>query len=389
MDSAAIDFVSHRLGKFDANHDLAVATTVELRRIFNKFVAVDTVKSRLDVVSNYRRQLAALRSIPIVEQRTDKWYKMRDSMMTASDLAQALGKGKFATQKDFFVKKSGYVDVPFDATIPPLKWGTMYEFVATKHYEELTGTTVHEFGLIQHPKLPWFGCSPDGITDHGIMVEIKCPYRRLIDGNVPEQYYYQVQGQLEVCGLDECDFLECKLSEYDDIHAFTLDAHPTLPGINKDGNRMGIILEKYMSDSKTFDYKYSPAGMAVNDTVVWMQHQLRMYPDYCKVHFWSLDFFSIVRIHKDPAFITKALTDAAHVWDTVLHFRSNKPAYDMHMSGFTCSHVEPVTVRPTPVVNHVVTQRNERYSHSHSKKSATKSAAATALAQGAFAFVDD
>ena len=38
------------------------------------------------------------------------------------------------------------------------------------------------------------------------MLEIKCPTKRPITGFIPEYYHYQVQGQLEVCNLNYCDF---------------------------------------------------------------------------------------------------------------------------------------------------------------------------------------
>ena len=33
---------------------------------------------------------------------------------------------------------------------------------------------------------------------------------------MPQQYYYQIQGQLDVCGLDECDYLECEFEVTED-----------------------------------------------------------------------------------------------------------------------------------------------------------------------------
>ena len=69
-------------------------------------------------------------------------------------------------------------------------------------------------GLIIHNQYKHIGASPDGISDLGIMLEIKCPFKRKIDGAIPEQYWMQIQGQLEVCDLEECDYLECKLWEY-------------------------------------------------------------------------------------------------------------------------------------------------------------------------------
>ena len=46
------------------------------------------------------------------------------------------------------------------------------------------------------------------------MLEIKCPKSRIITGFIPEVYRAQIQGQLEVCGLDYCDFLECDIKVY-------------------------------------------------------------------------------------------------------------------------------------------------------------------------------
>ena len=55
------------------------------------------------------------------------------------------------------------------------------------------------------------------------MLEIKCPYSREITGIVPQMYWKQVQGQLEVCDLEVCDFLECKITQYDSQEQFYED----------------------------------------------------------------------------------------------------------------------------------------------------------------------
>ena len=61
---------------------------------------------------------------------------------------------------------------------------------------------VFEFGILRHPTIECLGASPDGISDIGIMLEIKCPWKRKKTETIPEQYYYQIQGQLDVCSLD-------------------------------------------------------------------------------------------------------------------------------------------------------------------------------------------
>ena len=95
-------------------------------------------------------------------------------MITASDLGQTLGDGKFGTPNQIFKKKCGYEEeVMFNNYIPPLKWGCMFEPIATDIYMKRQMTYVYEFGIIQHPSISYFGASPDGITKEGIMLEIK------------------------------------------------------------------------------------------------------------------------------------------------------------------------------------------------------------------------
>ena len=89
--------------------------------------------------------------------------------------------------------------------------GVKYEEVAVMIYEQRNSMKVFEYGCIPHPVYDFIGASPDGITDSGIMLEIKCPSSRKITGVIPSYYWCQVQTQLEVCELDRCDFLECKL----------------------------------------------------------------------------------------------------------------------------------------------------------------------------------
>ena len=80
-----------------------------------------------------------------------------------------------------------------------------------RRYEKLTGSTVTPTGLHIHPNLRW-GASPDGLVrtaegDEGL-VEVKCLFRCRSTGVVPRleacppAHYDQIQGQLEILGLD-------------------------------------------------------------------------------------------------------------------------------------------------------------------------------------------
>jgi hypothetical protein len=41
-----------------------------------------------------------------------------------------------------------------------------------------TDEVVHEIGLCPHPVEKWLGGSPDGVSESGKLVEIKCPPQR-------------------------------------------------------------------------------------------------------------------------------------------------------------------------------------------------------------------
>ena len=132
------------------------------------------------------------------------------------------------------------------------EWGTKYEEIATLFYQLITKTTVKEFGMIPHPDFPIFGASPDGICDDigpieytGRMLEIKCPPKRKFTHEVPKHYWMQMQGQLEVCDLEECDFFQVKLEEYQSVGNYEKDYLYTdalVHGKTKEGMPKGLVI---------------------------------------------------------------------------------------------------------------------------------------------------
>lgn len=170
------------------------------------------------------------REIPHL-QRTPGWYAARLWLITASDIANFLtadaafikaygnlgpykpGKplGHFMTKEaQIFWKASALAGKPrpFKGNVYT-KHGQLYESRAIEAYTKRTHKKVYEFNLVVHATVKFLGCSPDGITADGRMVEIKCPMRRKITGAVPPQYWCQVQVQLACCNLLVCDYYEC------------------------------------------------------------------------------------------------------------------------------------------------------------------------------------
>ena len=289
----------------------------------NLYVEGDVIRRRKKV-AEYVEQLNRLIALPKLEQRTPEWYETRKTLITASDFAQALGDGKFGTQKDLIVKKCGYEEeAAFNATLPPLKWGTMFEPVASMIYESRNRSRLHEFGLLRHPTIPYFGASPDGVNEHGIMVEIKCPFKRKINGEVPLQYYYQIQGQLDVCGLYECDYFECEFVTFDSIDDLEEEEESPL-------YECGCIVER-----ENMNFAYSPLMTRLHvrpQANQWLdgerEKKKKKEEEIKKIIYYALIRTNTNRVYKDPHFLEEKLDLLKDVWNKIKEYRSDKALYD-------------------------------------------------------------
>ena len=154
-------------------------------------------------------QVAKLIDAEYAAQRSEEWLALRHNMLTASDAATAIGENPYETPKKLIQKKCGLIK--FDGNQATMH-GNKYEDEARIIYEERYGEKVHEIGLYPHPEIKWLGGSPDGITESGKLVEIKCPLSRQIKDEVPGHYMPQLQLLMEILDLDSCDFIQYKPS---------------------------------------------------------------------------------------------------------------------------------------------------------------------------------
>jgi putative phage-type endonuclease len=293
-------------------------------------VTLQRVWERLLDMRRWRARLEELRVAPQLAQRTPEWYEARHTMVTASDVAQCINRGKFGTQKEFFVKKvAPELAPPFNATLAPLAWGIKYEEVAKRLYEARHRVLVHELGLLRHPKMDFIGASPDGITEHGVMLEIKCPWRRKIQpGDVPTQYMYQMQVQLDVCGLDHCDFLEVALKEYGDEAEFVADgASPIL--YDARGMEKGVMVEHKVDDGGVAHVYMDREVITVDDALAWRDRAMRELEGKDPVAvYWHVDVFNVQRVVRDPALLAEIYEGVRDVWGRVLAYRQDMAAFE-------------------------------------------------------------
>ena len=336
MDNAIDRVFLYLLNEKKKSFEENIEEYVEL--IFNNLkISLDTnitneyIRNRLERISIYQEKLVEIKKIPEIVQRSDEWFNTRKHLITSSDMAQALNKGKFGSQKEFLIKKINNLIKPNNTYIqsdnPALLWGVKYEEVANRIYMKRNRVNVFEFGLIKHPTIDFFGASPDGITELGIMLEIKCPFKRKIDGAIPEQYWMQVQGQLEVCDLEECDYLECKLSQYKNENDFLKDTHKDNT-LTCDLNEKGIIIE-YIKEDNSRAYLYSDLHCNMEELLKWKEDKVSDF-DFTiqyNIVYWRLDKYLCQRIYRDTNFFNENITNLDFLWKKILYFTKNTTDY--------------------------------------------------------------
>jgi len=230
-------------------------------------------------IINLIKQIEHLKTIPQPEQRTPEWYEFRNNRLTASDLGSVLGMNPYSNLNSVLKKKCGAPDN--FVTNKAIKMGIKYEEVICKIYEFYHEVKIFEYGCIPHPVIKHFGASPDGIVEPdsinknfiGRMLEIKCPLSRPITGFIPKYYYAQVQGQLEVCNLEYCDFVECKIHEYQTREEYLNDflSQETKFLYNSIGLIKGLLIEAFDRSSNKETYFYADIGLNETQIDEWIE----------------------------------------------------------------------------------------------------------------------
>jgi putative phage-type endonuclease len=297
-------------------------------------------------------KIRILQGKPQPEQRTPEWYERRNNLITASAASKAFGTQASVNQlvyekcKNYCAAAEGSGSAGGGgggggggsgggSVNSPLHWGQRYEPVTVMVYEHRNHTTLGEFGCIQHDTYPFIGASPDGINIepaspiYGRMVEIKNIVNREITGRPKEEYWIQTQIQMEVCDLDECDFVETRFKEYDSKEDYDADGTVT-QGYTASGNEKGVILwfqtapklTQYGDISPpTQLYEYAPIGATPYEYDKWevemfAKHE-RLGSIWVRTIYWYLDQYSCVLVRRNRLWFEEAAPVLEQLWKTI------------------------------------------------------------------------
>ena len=353
--------------------------------------ATDATDTEIDRINAITSKLDILRAKPQPEQRTPEWYLRRNNLITASAASKAFGTPASVNQLIYEKCKNyaapptamtetetyaetetaindsigGEADADKDthkiiispsaatATTPgshnnnvsvnsPLHWGQRYEPITAMLYEYRNNTKLGEFGCIAHDTHPFIGASPDGINVdptsalYGRMVEIKNIVNREITGIPKEEYWIQTQIQMEVCDIDETDFVETRIKEYADEEEFLADSPSDAPASRNytaTGLEKGVILWFQPPPTKNPNpnctgliysmplYEYAPLGISQEEYDAWEQEVFEKHEKtgcfWARNIYWYVDQYSCVLILRNRLWFSAAVPVLQQLWNTI------------------------------------------------------------------------
>lgn len=250
------------------------------------------------------------------EQRTEAWYKQMCTIISASELHHLFGspyqRSNFVISKTQPYQRRQQDLAVSSSRMSAFDWGIRFEPVVKQIYEHKHGVIVKELGRLTHPVDPRCSASPDGLVYHcpankktGRLLEIKCPVTREIDGQIPKEYYHQMQMQMHVTGLVACDYIEAVFSSsYNNEH---MKEGPALYA-----GFIALVRSAIIQAGQEYYYVYSP----INCTDEW-QPMLDGDDDIVEVIPWRLYQWSEKVVYKSEEWWQKTYPAIEEFWSDV------------------------------------------------------------------------
>ena len=284
-------------------------------------MAGSTTKPQEERIANAERLMA----VPQIAQRTAEWYEQTKHVLTASEFSAILGTpravGTLALAK---AAPPPPPDQPRPANrlacstleMGPMDWGVRFEPVVKYILTILWEAEIIELGRLVHPTDTRLAASPDGLVlkaadkDRvGRLVEIKCPIRREMTEKIPFEYWCQMQIQMEVTDIDECEYVEVKInSTYKNVPMCSEEKEETR---RKDYN--GTIWLIQEPDTTELKYAYTAKEVADFEALGW--NVVEVIP-------WSLDKIAIHLVKRDRLWFQSTESVRADFWNKVAEARA-------------------------------------------------------------------
>ncbi len=234
-------------------------------------------------------------------QRTKEWFEIRSTLFTASSDVAGILSTRTSTQNKVICKKLGWDSAPFQGN-KYTEHGIKFEEIAKQIYQIKNQCTIYDLGLLKHPTIDCLGASPDGICSTGRLIEIKVPSaRRPQLGIIPKKYWIQMQVQMQVCQVKECDFLQCVITEYNSYKDFIQDGGRLLTTNSKQKGIIGRIGDNALEVGNK--YFYPKLEWSVEEKLHWLKQQrIQIHTateEDINFDYWQLEMYQCETVLRD------------------------------------------------------------------------------------------
>jgi hypothetical protein len=133
-----------------------------------------------------------------------------------------------------------------------------------------------------------------------------------------------MQGQMEICDLERCDFLECKIEEYADEEAYSED-------ISSDSSRESGVVVSFKKKDGALVHEYSPFFLKGEPLQEWTIKHIRektILPkfadrlEYLGASYWYIKFYQCVPVFRDRDWFDMAKVKLAEFYEKWQHYKS-------------------------------------------------------------------
>jgi len=191
-------------------------------RIQKLRIAAEAISQAPRDLHQIQKFIDDLRGNKQTAQRTQAWYEQAKRILTASEIYSLFRSPRQRAQMVFSKVETHYrMNQPLavrSERMSAFDWGIRFEPVVKLIFEHHYQCVIEDLGRILHPTDPRVAASPDGLITQGPdnllgnLIEIKAPVTREIGLGIPDEYYAQMQTQLEVTRARACQYIEMKLA---------------------------------------------------------------------------------------------------------------------------------------------------------------------------------
>ena len=252
-----------------------------------------------------------LKTYGIDDQRTQAWHDKRKQRITASECWKSFNNASNSSRFELIMSKLNDPIKTGINTSSALIWGTRFEPIAKEIYSFIEKIKIEDLSCVPHSKYDFLGASPDGLIisndfKNGRLIEFKCPISRQFNDNtaVPNNYYHQMQLQIECTNLQECMYVEMQFSKTNYTEwKNTICEFKSCFGVN---NKTQEVIYKKIDDKRNIE---EWTNSFIEDIMDW------------EIIYWTMKKWRHILIEKDKEWFPTYFPQMKQTWEEILKYK--------------------------------------------------------------------